>query len=54
LWHRPAAVAPIQPLDRELPNAAGSALKKIIKGEREREREQSRSLLLTQGTGTSS
>ena len=28
LWHRPAAVAPIQPLARELPYAAGVALKK--------------------------
>ena len=28
LWHRPAAVAPSQPLAQELPYAAGMALKK--------------------------
>ena len=27
LWRRPAAAAPIQPLTRELPHAAGVALK---------------------------
>ena len=27
-WHRPAAVAPIRPLARELPNAVGVALKR--------------------------
>ena len=28
LWYRPAAAAPIQPLARELPYAAGASLKK--------------------------
>ena len=28
LWHRPAAVDPIQPLAWELPSAVGTALKK--------------------------
>ena len=28
LWHRPAIVAPIQPLAQEPPYAAGAALKK--------------------------
>ena len=28
LWHRPAAIAPIQPLAWELPYAAGADLKK--------------------------
>ena len=31
LWRRPAAVAPIQPLDWELPYAVGVALKSKIK-----------------------
>jgi len=28
LWHRPATIAPIQPLAWELPYATGAALKK--------------------------
>ena len=28
LWHRPAAVAPVQPPAWESPNAAGAALKR--------------------------
>ena len=28
-WHRLAAVAPIQPLPRELPHASGTALKSV-------------------------
>ena len=31
LWHRPAAIAPIQPLDREPPYAVGVTLKSKTK-----------------------
>ena len=31
LWHRPAATAPIQPIDWELPHAMGVALKRLNK-----------------------
>ena len=40
LWHKPSAVALIQPLAWELPYAAGVALKGPKKKKREREREQ--------------
>ena len=34
LWHRPAAAAPIQPLDEELPYTTGVAIKRKKKGEK--------------------
>ena len=36
LWHRPVAIAPIQPLAWESPYAAGVALKKSIKKKKKR------------------
>ena len=38
LWHRPAAVAPIQPLAWEPPYAVGAALKKTRKKKEKRKR----------------
>ena len=38
LWHRPAAVAPIQPLAREPPYAAGAALKTAKKEKKRKEK----------------
>ena len=40
LWHRPAAVAPIRPLDWELPQAASVALKRQKKKKKEEEEEE--------------
>ena len=44
LWHRPAAVASIQPLVREPPYAMGVALKKkiIIKKKKKRKRKEAK------------
>ena len=40
LWRRPAAIAPIQPLDRELPYAMSAALKS--KKARKQEKQESK------------
>ena len=46
LWCRPASVAPISPLAWKPPYAAGAALKKIKKKEREREGERENNCLI--------
>ena len=38
LWWRPAATAPIRPLDRELPHAVGAALKKERKKKKKKKK----------------
>ena len=45
LWRRPAAVAPIQPLAWEPPNAVGATLKRQKKKKRERKREQTSEII---------
>ena len=40
LWHKPAAAAPVQPLDWELPYAVGAALKsQKKKGQKKKRKE---------------